>query len=113
MKHTTTYKQPHLSPGTGKKVEVFFFFSMKVVMLPIKVTGMDHSPTCKQKFCTYALHICDPCDGVKRWKHFSEYGHVTHEIKGNETYDKMKANSLPLYTLLTPGMKPKGKSICF
>ena len=76
-------------------------------MLHIKVTGMDHSPTCKQKFCTYALHICDPCDGVKRWKHFSEYGHVINEIKGNESYDKMKANSVPSYTLLTPGIKPK------
>ena len=29
---------------------------------------------------------------------FSEYGHVIYQIKGNETYNKMQANILPLHT---------------
>ena len=33
---------------------------------------------------------------------FSEYGHVTYQIKRNEAYNNMLANVLPLHTPLTP-----------
>ena len=39
---------------------------------------------------------------------FSEYGHVAYQIKGNETYSNMIANSFPLHTPLTPGVGSKG-----
>ena len=29
---------------------------------------------------------------------FSEYGHVLYQIKGNDAYNNMLANSLPLHT---------------
>ena len=34
---------------------------------------------------------------------FSEYGHVAYQIKGNEAYNYMLANVLPIHTSLTPG----------
>ena len=34
---------------------------------------------------------------------FSEYGHVSYQIKGNDAYNYMSANVLPLHTSLTPG----------
>ena len=36
-------------------------------------------------------------------KTFSKSSHVAYQIKGNETYDNMLANSLPVHTPFTPG----------
>ena len=44
---------------------------------------------------------------------FSEYGHVAYQIKGNEAYNNMLANILPLHTPLTPGMGSKGYFFSF
>ena len=35
---------------------------------------------------------------------FSEYGYFAYHIKGNEAYNNMFANILPLHTSLTPGV---------
>ena len=40
---------------------------------------------------------------------FSEYGPVAYQIKGNEAYNNMIANILPLHTPLTPGVGSKGQ----
>ena len=37
-----------------------------------------------------------------------EYGHVAYQIKGNEVYNNMPANSLPVHSPLTPGVGSKG-----
>ena len=42
-----------------------------------------------------------------------EYGYVSYQIKGNKTYDNKQANSVPLYTPLTPGIGSKGYSYYF
>ena len=39
---------------------------------------------------------------------FSEYGHVAYQIKGNEAYTNMLANSLLIHVPLTPGVGSKG-----
>ena len=39
---------------------------------------------------------------------FSEYGHIAYVFKGNEAYNNMLANILPLHLLLTPGVRSKG-----
>ena len=43
----------------------------------------------------------------------SENGHVAYQIKGNNTYNNMQANNLPLQTSSTPGVGLKGKNILF
>ena len=39
--------------------------------------------------------------------HFLEYGHFAYKIKGNEAYNNMLTNILPLHTPLTPGVESK------
>ena len=56
------------------------FFSLKVVMLHIKLMGMEYRAPCKHIFCTHTL---DPWDGVKRSKHFNERSHAAYQIIGN------------------------------
>ena len=41
------------------------------------------------------------------------WGHVAYQITGNETYDNIHANILPLHTTLTPGVRSKGQNSCF
>ena len=43
---------------------------------------------------------------------FAGYGHV-YQIKGNEAYNNMLANLLPLHTPLTPGMVSKCQCVLF
>ena len=38
---------------------------------------------------------------------FSEHGHAVYQIKGNEKYNNMLANILPLHTPSTPGVGSK------
>ena len=47
--------------------------------------------------------------GLYKINFFSEYGHVAYQIEGNEAYNSMQANILPLHTTLTPGMGSKGQ----
>ena len=42
---------------------------------------------------------------------FSEYGHAAYQINGNEKYNNMLANSLPLDTPSTPGVGSKGQLV--
>ena len=42
---------------------------------------------------------------------FSESDHVAYQSKGNEMYDKMKADMLPLHTSSTPRVKSKIQNI--
>ena len=44
--------------------------------------------------------------GGGRWQKstFSKYGHVAHQIKGNEANNNMLVNNVPLHTSLTPWM---------
>ena len=44
---------------------------------------------------------------------FSEHGHVAYQIKGNEAYDTMLANILPLHTSSTIGVGLKGQIFFF
>ena len=44
---------------------------------------------------------------------FSEYGHVTHQIKADDAGSVMVANILPTYTPLTQGVGSKGQTISF
>ena len=38
---------------------------------------------------------------------FSKYAHVAYQIKGNEAYNTILANILPLHIPLTPGVGKK------
>ena len=63
---------------------------------------MKCTTTFKQNFHPYSP-FC-PLSGVKKSKQFfSENGHVANQIKGNETYNNMQANILPLHKHSTPG----------
>ena len=63
--------------GLGQKVKTLFF--LKVVMLHIKLKGMEHRAPCKQIFCL------DSRGGDKKVKtFFSESGRVANKIKGKE-----------------------------
>ena len=44
---------------------------------------------------------------------FSEYDNVANQIKGNEAYNNMLANILPLHIPLTLGVGSKGHSFSF
>ena len=46
-------------------------------------------------------------------KFFSEYGHVTYQIKGDNTGNNMVANILPTDTPSTQGVGSKGQTIYF
>ena len=77
MKCTATYKQRIaliLTPNPLGGVKTGFFF-LKMVMLHIKLKGTMQA-------IILSLHIF----------------HVAFQIKGNETYDNMQANILPLHT---------------
>ena len=50
------------TPGVGQKVETFFL--LKVVMLHMKLKGIEHRAPCKHTFCPYT-HPQTP-DGIKR-----------------------------------------------
>ena len=39
---------------------------------------------------------------------FSEHGHVAYQIEGNEAYNNILANILPLHTSLVPGLGSNG-----
>ena len=44
---------------------------------------------------------------------FSENGHVAYQIKGNDGYNNMQANNLPVHTNSTPGKGSKGEKKFF
>ena len=44
---------------------------------------------------------------------FSEYGHVTYQIKADDAGSNMVANILPTDTPSTPGLGSKGQTIYF
>ena len=68
------------TPGMGSKGQNVFL--LNIVMLHIKLNGMEYRATCKHIFCPYT-HPQSP-DGVKRPTHlFSESSHVAYQIKGN------------------------------
>ena len=48
-----------------------------------------------------------PSGNVGLYKKNPEYDHVDYQIKGNETYNNMLANALPLHTPLAPGLESK------
>ena len=58
-----------------------------------------------------------PLGGLRVWSGFQnsflEFGHVAYQIIGNGTCSNMVANTLPVDTPLTPGMRSKGQDIFF
>ena len=50
---------------------------------------------------------------VTKTHFFAEYGPVVYQIKGNQTYEKIHANSLLLHIHLTPVVGSKGKNSFF
>ena len=59
----------------GQKIKTFF---LKVVMVHIKLKGMDYRAPCKHIICPYTHQR--PLGGVKRSKHFfSESSHVAYQ----------------------------------
>ena len=75
---------------------------LKVVMLHIKLKGMEHRVPCKHIVCpnTYP----QPTDGAKRSNHFiAENSHVAYQIKGNGTQGIIQVHILSLHTPSTYG----------
>ena len=56
-----------------------------------------------QKWARCRDHI-----GLYKINFFRIYGHVAYQIKGNEAYNNILANVLPLPTPLIPGFGSKG-----
>ena len=69
------------TPVVGSKVNIFF---LKVVMLHIKLKGMERREPCKQMFII-TLPSTPGVGGVKGFKlFFSESGHVAYQNEGKE-----------------------------
>ena len=66
--------------GWGQKVKTGFF--LKVVMLHIKLKGMEHRVPCMHIFCSYTHHR-PPGVGSKAKTFFSKNSHVAYQIKRN------------------------------
>ena len=81
-----------LHPQAGSNGQTIFW--LKVVMLHIKLKGMECRVTCKHIFCPYTHP--QPLDGVKRKNifFFAESSHVAYQIKGNGTQSNMQAHIL-------------------
>ena len=88
-------------PGKSdiKRHSPSILYFQNMVILHIKFKKMKGITTCKQIFCPYTHHR--PVGGGKKRSKFSfsESGHFAYEIKGNEMYNNMQANILPLHTL--------------
>ena len=82
--HTSSATQVR-SKGHKKK--------LKVVMLHIKLKGMEHRAPCKYILCPYT-HPCPVGSGQKAKTFFSQCGHVEYQIKGNEVKTNIEAKSL-------------------
>ena len=68
--------------GWGQKVKLYLF--LKVVMLHIKLKGIEHRAPWKQICCHYT-HTNDPLGwGQKAIFFFSKSGHVAYQIKVEE-----------------------------
>ena len=82
MQHIfSPYTHPR-SLGRGQRSK---YFSLKVVMLHIKLEGgMEYRALCKHMFCPYT-HPRPPGAGLKSKHFFSESSHVACQIKRNET----------------------------
>ena len=76
QQHASAYSVLHTpsNPLGGVKGQNIFF---KVVMLSIKLKGMEHRASCKHIFCPYTHS--QPVGWIKRKK--SEYGHIPYQIK--------------------------------
>ena len=66
------------APGVGSNI----FFFLKVVMLLIKLKGMEHRAPCKHIFCPYTPSTRGLGQKVKTF--FSECGLVAYQIKEKE-----------------------------
>ena len=75
--------------GFGSKVQKPTFSEHGRVSY--QMNGITNAATWKQIFC---LQIPRPW-GFGQNSFFSEYGHVAYQIKGNDAYCKVVANSLP------------------
>ena len=70
---------PFSTPGVGSKVKTYSF--LKVVMLHIKLIGMELREPCKPY-----THAQTP-DGVKSSRHcFTERSHVAYHLAGRDSY---------------------------
>ena len=96
-----------LAPGVGSKVKTVFF--LKVVVLHIKLKGMEHRPPCKHIFCPYAHPRPDGCGQMSEY-FFSESSQTNQR---KEALSTMQAHILFLHTPSTPGFRAKGQSIFF
>ena len=76
-------------------------------MLHNKLKGMEHRAPCKHVFSPY-IHP-QPVGWIKGKKNISECGHVAYQIKGQEVWTNIEANSLTLHTC-TPDLQVKLKS---
>ena len=65
-------------------------FLLKVVMLHIKLKGIEHKAPCKHLFCPCTCP--QPPDGVKG-HFFLEIHYVTHQIKGNSVLSSVQSKS--------------------
>ena len=82
-----------LNPQMESKGQHIFW--LKVVMLHIKLKGIEHSVSCNYIFFSYTHHR--PPYGVKTF-FFAESSHVAYRIKGNGTQSTMQAHILFIHT---------------
>ena len=77
---------PGSSPlgGLGDWAEAEIQLFQNMVMLNIKLKGMEHRVPCKDILDPYTT--LDPCGGVKRSRHtFTESSHVAYQNEDNGT----------------------------
>ena len=89
-----------LTMGWVQKVKPFFF---KVVMLHIKLKGIEYRAPWKQIFCPYT-HPRPLGWGQRSFFFFSESYNIAFKIKGKEVQTNMQAETLILHTPLTSGI---------
>ena len=86
----------YFGPWGGVKRSKHFF--LKIVMLHIKLKGMERRRApCKHIFCPYT-HPRPVGWGQKFKTFFSECGHVAYQIKEKEVWTSMQAKTLTLHT---------------
>ena len=88
---------------TSDLVKNQLFQNMVMLHIKLKVINV------RQHISKYFAHTRTPTpEWVKRFKQFfSENGHITYQIKGNDTYNIMQAIRLSLNAPSTPGLGSK------
>ena len=96
----------YLNPRWDQKGQTFLFF-LKVVLLYIKLKGMEHRTLCKRILCHYTYPR--PWDGINIFI-FTERSHAAYQIKREWSIEHHASPYSVLTHILDPSVGVKGQT---